>query len=198
MTDEPPDRPRRPLTNGEQDSIEAVEQLLGLCGETERPGLDGTPERVVRFLYDFVRTDEGLSLTTFPAEGHSQMIVQSRIPIYSLCEHHMIPFFGQATIGYLPDEQIVGLSKLTRVARHFMRALQNQERLTDQIGSFLDDELDPQGVGVILQARHLCMEMRGVRRRGTHTTTAFLTGAFKENESVKSELYEHHRNAPAL
>lgn len=195
----PPSRPRRPLTRWEENSKEAVEQLLALCGEdTGRDGLDDTPERVVRFFYSWARTDEGLDLTTFDAEGHSQMIVQGGIPVYSLCEHHMLPFFGRATVAYLPDDQVVGLSKLTRVVRHFMRGLQNQERLTDQVGTFLSDELAPRGVGVIVQARHLCMEMRGVKRAGTHTTTAFIEGAFRENESVKSELYEHHRNAQRL
>lgn len=195
-TDVPPEREKRPLSTLEKGHREHVERLIRMVGEDpERHGLKETPERVVRFLFDFLREDEGLNFTTFPAEGHNQMVVQTGIPVYSLCEHHMLPFFGEATVAYLPDDKIVGLSKLTRTVRHYMRNLQNQERLTTQIGTFLSHRLDPEGVGVIVQARHLCMEMRGVRRQGTHTTTAHLEGAFRKIDSVKSELYQHHRNA---
>lgn len=160
-----------------------------------RPGVRETPKRVVRFFRSFVEQDEELSLTTFPAEGYDQLIVQRSIDVYSLCEHHLLPIVGHATVGYLPDEKIVGLSKLSRVVRHYAHQLQNQERLTQQIGQLLSTELSAQGVGVIVQARHLCMEMRGVEAPNTPTTTSCLIGAFREDDGLRDELLSLHRDA---
>ena len=117
------------------------------------------------------------------------MIIQTDIAFYSLCEHHMIPFFGNATIAYIPNKKIVGLSKLSRVLTHFSRNLQNQERITKQVAEFLQEHLDPKGVGVSLTARHLCMEMRGVEKPGITTTTNYITGKLRTNPSTRAEFF---------
>lgn len=116
------------------------------------------------------------------------MIVQTNIPFHSLCEHHIAPFFGTATIAYIPNKRIVGLSKLSRTLETFARRLQNQERITMQVAEFLFNELEPIGVGVQLTAKHMCMEMRGVKKHDTHTTTTKLIGVFKTDASVRQEF----------
>lgn len=168
----------------------AVTALLEAIGEDPtREGLRGTPERVLRMYREFLSPPE-FTFTTFDAEGYDQMIVQRDIPFYSFCEHHLLPFFGVATVGYIPQGRIVGLSKLARTVEHFARRLQNQERITEQIAARLQSELTPLGVGVVLQARHMCMEMRGVRKSGATTTTSCLLGVFRRSE-VREEFMGH-------
>lgn len=170
-----------------------IDDLLLTIGEdTLREGLQETPKRVAKFYSEFFK--KGLSpdfkLTTFEGEGTDQMVCQTNIPFYSFCEHHMLPFFGEAAVAYIPEKRIIGLSKLARLVQFFAQRLQNQERLSMQIGECLHKELKPLGVGVVLRARHLCMEMRGVKASGTQTTTSYLSGVFKDEGSARAEFLE--------
>jgi len=172
---------------------ELARGILTAIGENiEREGLVDTPKRYTKFLKEFLEKEE-FSITTFENEGYDEMIVQTGIPFYSMCEHHMVPFFGEATIAYIPDERIVGLSKLSRILTHFSKNLQNQERITKQVAEFLDEKLQPKGVAVSLTARHMCMEMRGVKRVGIHTTTSHVSGIFRNNVSTKNEFMSYLR-----
>ena len=174
---------------GSEESLEKIVQdLLSHLDENPgREGLEDTPIRYTRFLKDFLEP-EPFKATVFDSDGYDEMVVQTDIPFYSICEHHLIPFFGHGTIAYIPDKKIVGLSKLARALEHFSRRLQNQERLTVQVADFLTDAIAPKGVGVVLSARHLCMEMRGVRKSGTYTTTSCLRGNFKSRPATREEF----------
>ena len=174
--------------SGEIEVEENVIRLLEYFGEDcKRAGLKDTPKRYVKFFDEFLRPPK-FNFTTFASEGYDEMIVQSNIPFYSLCEHHIAPFFGEGFIAYIPRDRIVGLSKLARTLDKFSRRLQNQERITNQVAEYLQQELNPIGVAVVLKAKHLCMEMRGVKKHNTYTTTSKLLGAFKENEPTKNEF----------
>jgi GTP cyclohydrolase I len=116
------------------------------------------------------------------------MIVQNHIPFYSLCEHHLVPFFGQGFIGYIPNRKIVGLSKLARTLEMFARRLQNQERITTQTANYIEDQLQPKGVAVILKAQHLCMSMRGIKKPEAITTTSKMLGVFLEKQEARNEF----------
>jgi GTP cyclohydrolase I len=165
-----------------------VTRLIEALGEDiTREGLVDTPRRFTRFLRDFLAPDP-FEMTTFKNEGIDEMIVQSSIPFFSLCEHHLAPFFGEAAVAYIPGSKIVGLSKLSRTVEMFARRLQNQERITQQVAEFLMGTLEPKGVAVMLRARHLCMEMRGVRTHDVFTTTSCLTGAFKDHPETRAEF----------
>lgn len=167
------------------------EQILKIIGEdVNRDGLRETPKRYIKFIKDFFQPKE-FNFTTFDAEGIDEMIVQANIPFYSLCEHHIIPFFGFATVGYIPNSKIIGLSKLARTVDLYADRFQNQERITTQIAERLWQELSPKGVGVSLTAQHLCMSMRGVKKNNIWTTTNKLVGIFKELENVKIEFFSH-------
>ena len=164
-----------------------IKELLEFLGEnSNREGLKDTPKRYIKFWKEFLSPPQ-FKMTTFSAEGYDQMIVQTNIPFYSVCEHHLAPFFGEGHIAYLPDKKIVGLSKLARTLETFSRRLQNQERITNDIVDFLVKELEPKGVGCILKAKHMCMEMRGVKKHNTYTTTSALRGLFLEQD-VKQEF----------
>lgn len=166
----------------------AVRDLLSALGEDlDREGLQDTPKRVAKF-YDQFLSKEEFNFTVFASEGYDEMIIQKDIPFFSLCEHHMAPFFGTATVAYIPSGKIVGLSKLARAVEHYAQRLQNQERITTQVAERLQEELEPQGVAVILTARHFCMEMRGVKTHGVNTTTSKLMGAFKDEHDTRAEL----------
>ncbi|HEY5442635.1 MAG TPA: GTP cyclohydrolase I FolE [Candidatus Saccharimonadales bacterium] len=154
-----------------------------------REGLHDTPARYQRFIKEFFE-DRPFELTVFKNEGYDEMVVQTNIAFYSLCEHHLLPFFGYGAIAYVPDQKIVGLSKLARTLDHFSRRLQTQERITTQVAEFLAEKLQPKGIGVVLTARHLCMEMRGIEKPGTQTTTSCLKGSFKANASTRSEFLQ--------
>lgn len=162
--------------------IDAATVILGAVGENPcREGLRETPLRVARAYEELTcgyQDDPSNWWKTFIAEDTDQMICQWNIPLYSLCEHHMLPFAGYAHIGYIPKESICGLSKLKRVVDFYARRLQIQERLTRQIVNFLEENLEPRGVMAIIEAEHFCMTMRGVQAPGTHTTTSAVTGDF--------------------
>jgi GTP cyclohydrolase I len=157
--------------------------------DPEREGLRDTPGRYQEFIKEFFE-NRAFDLTVFENEAYDEMVIQTNIAFYSLCEHHLLPFFGYGAIAYIPRQKIVGLSKLTRTLTHFSRRLQTQERITTQVAEFLEEKLQPKGIGVVLTARHLCMEMRGVEKPGTQTTTSCLKGSFKANASTRSEFLQ--------
>ena len=166
-----------------------VTRLLQYFGEdVTREGLQETPKRYVKFFKQFL-TIPDWNFTTFSSEGYDEMIVQTNIPFYSLCEHHIAPFFGYGHIAYIPKDKIVGLSKLARTLDLFAHRLQNQERITTQVAEFLQDKLEAKGVAVSLSAKHMCMEMRGVKKHDTWTTTTKLIGAFKDSDEARLEFF---------
>lgn len=174
---------------------EAVRDLLAFVGEDVcRGGLVETPTRVAKAWASWCSgydQDPAAVLKVFEdgGEGCDEMVVQRDVPFYSHCEHHLAPFFGTATIAYVPEGgRIVGLSKLSRVLDIFARRLQVQERLTAQVADALMEHLTPRGAGVVIKARHLCMESRGVRQQGHHTVTSVLRGVFKEQPSTRAEF----------
>jgi GTP cyclohydrolase I len=171
----------------------AVRDMLELVGEDpERDGLLKTPERVERAMRWLTRgyaqdAADVIGDALFE-ETHQNMVVVRDIEFYSMCEHHMLPFFGKAHVAYIPDGRIVGLSKVARVVDVYARRLQVQERLTDQIADALDDTLAPRGVGVVLEASHFCMMMRGVEKQGSRTLTSALRGVFRDDASTRDEF----------
>lgn len=177
-----------PWENEEGNVEDNVRRLLQYFGEdANREGLKETPKRFVKFFKEFLNPPEW-NCTTFEGEGYDEMIVQTNIPFHSLCEHHIAPFFGTGTIAYIPNKRIVGLSKLARTLETYSRRLQNQERITMQVADFLWKELEPKGVAVQITAKHMCMEMRGVKKHDTHTTTTKLLGVFKTDASARAEF----------
>jgi len=163
------------------------EIIVGVGEDVNREGLLKTPERAskaMQFLTQGYDLDaaEILKSAMF-TEDYNNMVIVKDIELYSLCEHHMLPFFGKAHIAYIPNGHIVGLSKLPRIVDVFARRLQVQERLTDQILKCIDDTLKPQGVAVVIEASHMCMMMRGVQKQNSTTTTSGFTGAFKNQET---------------
>lgn len=172
---------------GKKEVEDNVRRILEYLGEdTNREGLIDTPKRYIKFWNEFLSPPD-FNPTTFSAEGYDQMIIQSNIPFYSVCEHHLAPFFGQGYIAYLPDKKIVGLSKLARTLDKFSRRLQNQERITNEVVDYLMEVLEPKGVGCVLKAQHMCMEMRGVKKHNTFTTTSALRGVFLD-KPIKDEF----------
>lgn len=173
---------------------EATQMLLqSVEPNAERGGLVETPARVAKAWKHWTSgysKDAAEILKVFEdgAEGCDEMVVVRNIPIYSHCEHHLAPIFGTATIGYLPNGKIVGLSKLSRLADMFARRLQVQERMTNQIAEALMEHLAPLGCGVVINARHMCMESRGVCQQGTSTVTSALRGVFKDDHRVRAEF----------
>ena len=166
----------------------ARELLIALGEDPHRDGLRDTPRRVAK-AYAELLTPQPFSPTTFPnEESYDELVVAREIPFNSLCEHHMLPFHGVAHVGYLPGERIVGLSKLGRVVELFARRLQVQERLTAQVAAWIDDHLDPKGVGVVIEAEHLCMSLRGVQKPGTVTVTSALRGLVRDDPRTRQEF----------
>jgi GTP cyclohydrolase I len=168
----------------------AVAALLRALGkDPAEPHLADTPRRVAD-AYAELLTPPPFDLTTFGNdEGYNELVLATGIPVQSLCEHHLLPFSGVAHIGYLPGERILGLSKLARVLDLFARDLQVQERLTQQVADWLRDNLNPRGVGVVIEAEHLCMSLRGVRARGARTTTSALHGLLREDARSRQEFF---------
>ncbi len=168
------------------------EVLIGLGENPEREGLLKTPMRVAKamdFLTHGYRQDpKSILESALFHEDYKQIVVVKDIEIYSLCEHHLLPFFGKAHIGYIPNGTIVGLSKIPRVVECFARRLQLQERLTSQIKDCLQEVLNPLGVAVVIEAQHLCMSMRGIQKQNSVTTTSEFTGAFLKNENTRQEF----------
>jgi GTP cyclohydrolase IA len=170
-----------------------VAQLLRHVGEDpSREGLRRTPERVVEALSfltsGYERGVEEVIRGAVFEERYSEMVLVRDIELYSLCEHHLLPFFGKAHVAYVPDGRIIGLSKLPRLVEVFSRRLQTQERLTVQVAEALDHALKPQGVAVIIEAAHLCMMMRGVEKQSSQTVTSSMLGNFSTDPSTRAEL----------
>jgi GTP cyclohydrolase I len=167
----------------------AARDLLDALGaDLSADGIRETPGRIAR-AYAELLTPKPFNPTTFPNdEGYDELVVVRDIPFRSLCMHHMLPFHGTAHVAYLPRERIVGLSKLGRVVDYFSRDLQVQERLTTQVADWIDSELSPRGVGVIMEAEHLCMSMRGVQKEGSRTVTSALRGSVKEDPRTRQEF----------
>ena len=167
----------------------ALELLRALGADLERADLRGTPRRVAASLAELVTPPE-FAATSFPNDEHYDELVLVRdIPFHSLCMHHLLPFHGQAHVAYLPGERILGISKLARVVEKFARDLQLQERMTVQIADWLQRELEPRGVGVVLSAEHTCMTMRGVLKPGARTVTSALRGSLRDDPGTRQELF---------
>ena len=169
----------------------AVRDLLVALGEDPTSEhLQQTPRRVAA-AYAELLTPTDVDLTTFPNdEGYDELVVVRDIPFHSLCEHHLLPFVGQAHVAYLPDKRILGLSKLARIVERYSRALQVQERMTQQVATWLQDELVPRGVGVVLEAEHMCMSVRGVRTPGAKTVTSALRGRLRDDARTRGEFLD--------
>ena len=184
---------RGPLVEPETDEVaaglRAAFRALGLdLGDANLAGTDRRLARAYKELFAGLYAGDAPALRTFPnSEGYSEMVAMTDIPFYSLCAHHLLPFFGTAHVAYLPKDRIVGLSKLARVVDFFARRPQIQERMTEQIAQLLDEKLRPAGAMVVVQARHFCMEMRGIAKPGAATTTSALRGAF-ENDRTRQEF----------
>ena len=177
---------------------DAVRHILAAVGEdTARNGLQRTPDRVAR-MYDellegyLTDPEELLNGALFDVE-YDQLVVVKDIEFYSMCEHHMIPFFGYAHVGYLPTDKAIGLSKIPRLVEMFARRLQGQERMTHQIAEFLGTLINPRGVGVVIEATHLCAVMRGVKKHHTKMVTSAMIGEFRENVTTRDEFMAHIR-----
>jgi GTP cyclohydrolase IA len=194
-----PDDGSRPA-NGRVES--AVRRILEEIGEDPaREGLQRTPDRVHRMYAELtagyhVDPERLVNGAIFEVD-YSEMVVVKGIPFYSLCEHHLLPFFGTAAVAYIPLGRVIGLSKIPRIVDMYSRRLQVQERMTQQIADFLQERLGPQGVGVVVEATHLCAVMRGVRKPGTVMTTSAVLGNFRANARTRAEFFAHlERPAP--
>jgi len=194
--------PTHPVTEGPVPEGEAFdetafaelvrEQLAALGEDPQREGLLKTPERVAKSLRWLTRgygvsVEDAIGDALFDEDHHNMVIVKD-IEMYSMCEHHMLPFFGKVHVAYIPNGRIVGLSKVPRIVEVFARRLQVQERLTDQIAQALWDVLEPQGVGVIIEAYHLCMMMRGVEKQNSKTMTSAMRGVFMDEMATREEF----------
>jgi GTP cyclohydrolase I len=168
----------------------AVTDLLVALGQDpDDPHLADTPRRVAASFGELL-TPRSFTMTTFPNdESYDELVLARSIPFHSLCRHHLLPFKGVAHVGYLPGDRILGLSKLARVVELFARDLQVQERLTQQIADWLEEQLSPNGVGVILEAEHLCMSLRGVQATGSRTVTSALKGLLRDDHRSRAELF---------
>lgn len=181
------------LTPDQRDIAAAVHTILGRIGEDPaRQGLIKTPERVAKsleFLTEgYHQNAEDILKSAMFDEEYSQMVLVKDIELYSMCEHHMLPFFGKAHVAYIPNGKIVGLSKIPRVVDVFARRLQVQERLTLEIRDCIQQTLAPLGVAVVIEARHLCMQMRGVSKQNSATTTSAFSGEFLHNDKTRKEF----------
>ncbi len=170
----------------------AVREILAAVGEDpDREGLLETPARVARMyaeLFSGLHSDPAIHLKKFFTEEYDEMVLVRDITFNSMCEHHMLPFYGKAHIGYVPNGKVVGLSKLARVVEEFSRRPQVQERMTEQIANLLIDELDVKGVAVVIEASHSCMSIRGIRKPGSLCVTSAMKGLFRTNLSSRSEV----------
>jgi GTP cyclohydrolase IA len=191
--------PREPMRKGSRPDhpVEgAVHDILVDIGEDPaREGLARTPERMHRMWHELtagyqVDAEKLINGAIFDV-GYSEMVVIKGIPFYSLCEHHMLPFFGTVGVGYLPKGKVVGLSKIPRVVEMYARRLQVQERMTQQIAEFLMNRLSPYGVGVVVEAEHLCLAMRGVQKGGATMVTSSVLGTFRSIEKTREEFLAH-------
>jgi len=178
--------PRRADPAAAQTAARALLTALGVSTDTE--SMADTPRRMVDAYLEMI-TPVPFELTTFPNDGgYDQLVLAAGIPVQSVCEHHMLPFVGVAHVGYLPGERILGLSKLARVVEMFARRPQVQERLTSEVAGWLEVNLGPRGVGVVIEAEHLCMSLRGVRAGGTRTITSALHGVLRDDPRSRAEF----------
>jgi GTP cyclohydrolase IA len=180
-------------TSGTGEIADLVRRMLVHVGEDpSREGLRRTPERfekAFRYLTSGYRQDpEKLLNGAMFSVSYDEMVVVKDIEVYSLCEHHLLPFFGKCHVAYIPNKKVVGLSKIARLVNMYARRLQIQERLTSQIAQTISDKLNPQGVGVIIEARHLCMVMRGVEKQNSAAVTSAMLGVFRENKQTRDEF----------
>jgi GTP cyclohydrolase I len=167
----------------------ALDLLRAIGADVDSPGLRGTPRRVAASFAELV-TPADFAATSFPNEGgYDELVVVRDIPFHTLCMHHLLPFFGHAHVAYLPGKRIIGISKLARVVEAFARDLQVQERMTVQIADWLEEHLAPGGVGVVLNAEHMCMTIRGVRKPGSKTVTSTLRGSLRDDARTRQELF---------
>lgn len=190
------------MTSPKDDSfVDHIREMLEALGEDpNRPGLQRTPERVEKSLrwltQGYHQTLEGVIGQAVFEEPHESMIMVRDIELYSMCEHHMLPFFGRAHVAYIPNGKIIGLSKLPRIVDMFAHRLQLQERLTDQVAEAIMEVLDPRGVGVVIEASHLCMMMRGVEKQNSKTVTSAVRGVFRDDIKTREEFLRLVHNSP--
>jgi len=182
------------------DRLEALyrDMLLEIGEDPEREGLQRTPQRAARALRDFTRgytqDVEAVLNSAIFSEEYEDMVIVRDIEMYSLCEHHLVPFFGHASVGYLPQGKILGLSKIARLVEMFSRRLQVQERLTHEIAHAIQEAIQPRGVAVVVEARHLCMMSRGVEKQQSSMITSCVLGAFRQDRATRQEFMDLLQN----